>query len=641
MEYNKEQLNVVDLLLENDVCITGIAGTGKSTTIECIAENIEANILAIVYNDNLINNFKKISNLYVNSYYSISNSKCDADLSIGSIELNNCELEKLSNSDTDKFVDLPLGKFSNLELDKYIDLPIDILIIDDVQDLTFQYYFFIKNIIKILDIRRICIIGSYEQSINQFKGSDIRFLKKCNEVFNTNFITVNFTNLYRNIGFLKNIEQFSNLNNCDLNKSDLKPKYIHCNLFETEKIIEVVENYINEFSAKLCDILILAPSVRSRSEKSPINILRNELIKKYCTYISTDCDDVFNHSIYTPNYSDKILICSYHQAKGITRKYVLVLNFDTSYFVYFNREADKKKCSPELYVALTRASEHITVFQSSNKMVFFKPLNIKLECKVSYCNKNCFNKIIENNYTEQHKIKKSINDLLRNVPDDLYKNIPIKQIEHSCIDIYNYVQKSKNIKKSTYVEISTVELKKNKRMSINDHIQNSFIDYFNMIKYMDNDIYSSFYSFVNGYIVNSQETERKTEQETEQETILNNIINDNSIICMPYKLEYKNSSVTNKIYEIIGYTDIINENDLYKICNSLCDILELVIQIYKFKNKNYYIINDDTIYKVIYDTDELNKFVEKIITLDLNTYYSNISEKSMTDKEFIAKCMKN
>ena len=58
----------------------------------------------------------------------------------------------------------------------------------------------------------------------------------------------------------------------------------------------------------------------------------------------------------------KIVFSTFHQSKGRERKVVLVFNFDQSYFKYYGKELDPNVCPNELYVATTRAQEHLSLF---------------------------------------------------------------------------------------------------------------------------------------------------------------------------------------------------------------------------------------------------------------------------------------
>lgn len=59
---------------------------------------------------------------------------------------------------------------------------------------------------------------------------------------------------------------------------------------------------------------------------------------------------------------NKLVFSTFHQTKGLQRKAVFVFNFDESYYKYYNKSASRDTCPNELYVAVTRAQEHLVLF---------------------------------------------------------------------------------------------------------------------------------------------------------------------------------------------------------------------------------------------------------------------------------------
>ena len=54
-------------------------------------------------------------------------------------------------------------------------------------------------------------------------------------------------------------------------------------------------------------------------------------------------------------------ISSYHRTKGLETKQVFVFNFDSSYFEYYARDQNPSKCPNDIYVAVTRAKDHLVL----------------------------------------------------------------------------------------------------------------------------------------------------------------------------------------------------------------------------------------------------------------------------------------
>jgi hypothetical protein len=70
----------------------------------------------------------------------------------------------------------------------------------------------------------------------------------------------------------------------------------------------------------------------------------------------------------------KIVFSTFHQSKGRERKVVILFNFDSSYFKYFDKVSNPNVCPSALYVAATRATHQLIVLHGNNNAVlpFFK-----------------------------------------------------------------------------------------------------------------------------------------------------------------------------------------------------------------------------------------------------------------------------
>ena len=144
------------------------------------------------------------------------------------------------------------------------------------------------------------------------------------------------------------------------------------------------------------DIFILAPSIKvDRKTGSPIQRLANYLCrtrickcsdpnKSYCRCtLCCSCSKErcsHNINIFIPSSDDspiinedvegKVVFCTYHKAKGLERKIIIVLGFDMSYHIYYNKEDSPEKCCNPLYVALTRSMDRLIIVQSGERLPF-------------------------------------------------------------------------------------------------------------------------------------------------------------------------------------------------------------------------------------------------------------------------------
>ena len=101
---------------------------------------------------------------------------------------------------------------------------------------------------------------------------------------------------------------------------------------------------------------------------------------RFNQHIPNDDNAILNDEVI----KDKLVISTHHQAKGLERPVVILFNFDSSYFKYYNTNVDPTKCPNELYVATTRTLERLSLIHDFNYdyLPFIKKSNIELYCEV-------------------------------------------------------------------------------------------------------------------------------------------------------------------------------------------------------------------------------------------------------------------
>ena len=118
---------------------------------------------------------------------------------------------------------------------------------------------------------------------------------------------------------------------------------------------------IQRKEATIEDFLILAPSMKIGFQKEPpLRKFENELVENNIPVYYNVNDD--EKSVSDSELSrGKILFCSFHQSKGLERRIVVVFNFSANYFDYYLKDkyVNRLKCPSILYVAVTRAVEHL------------------------------------------------------------------------------------------------------------------------------------------------------------------------------------------------------------------------------------------------------------------------------------------
>lgn len=370
---SEEQQVAIDTLLntKNNIIIDACAGSGKTTTILHLAQSApDTKFLVLVYNRRLMLETEErvqalsLDNVTVFNFHTLGaryyTAECATDQGLKRVVQNNMKVNP----------GLKLPDFS-------------VLILDEQQDMTPILKRFVDKVIRDKGFAilyheptdengelRVVVLGDRRQEIYGFNNADSRFLSMASHdgVFgyvNGNAWTVaDQTTSNRvtrpNVEFIN--QQLLKLAPaavmCAVKNRDkdgqpfCKPRYVVCDPYED--ILPEVTRLLNEFHLLPADIIILAPSVRGAS--SAISLANDLALKEIPVFRSTS-----DASEISPTVArGKVLICSYHQAKGIERKAAIVLGFDQGYHTYFNKtlEVPTVVSNPQ-YVAATRALEHL------------------------------------------------------------------------------------------------------------------------------------------------------------------------------------------------------------------------------------------------------------------------------------------
>jgi hypothetical protein len=454
LEPSEEQNNIINSVLEYNITIDAVAGSGKTTTILHIGKRYpEYNILVMTYNKRLKQetrsrvSFNNIKNIQVENYHSFC------------IKKYNELLNDTINSYTDELIINVIKNNTKKEFNY------DVIIIDEAQDMSILYYELMCHIIndnKKCKTCHICVFGDIKQSIYGFNNADYRYLKYSNKLFDFNdfkwrqfTLSETFRLTKENVDFINNIVlQENRLVSKNINnniRTCSKPRYIFCNSYSDRVLYEIIHYYLGSmnFAYTFNDIFILAPSIKS--DKSPIKCLSNKL------------SFIYNIPIYIPNsdeeqldddiIKDKIVFSTFHQVKGLERKIIIIFSFDNSYFEYYNRNAPKHYCSNEIYVALTRATERISVIHDYkyNFLDFLNIHNIEKYCDndnlklISLFDKN--NKILNFKYNPVQDNKKNIFSTLHDsletsekIIDKIMGKILENKKTNNIISITNFIK---------------------------------------------------------------------------------------------------------------------------------------------------------------------------------------------------------
>jgi DNA polymerase III delta prime subunit len=458
-----EQMNIIDAIKTNNVKVNSVAGSGKTTTVLHMSQILDnESILLLTYNARLkleTRNKKKqlqLNNLDVDSYHSFCvghyNNKCFKDsVIIKLLKENTKPIKKINYS---------------------------IIVIDEAQDMNKLYYKLVNKIINdnIKDCR-ICIIGDRYQCIYQFKSADFRFITLADKIFKPNELEWKELKLSTSFRITNQMADFINhcvmgFNYINAQKNGNKVRYIMTETFDFQRPIEEVLYYLND--CHYDDIFILAPSVKKGKNDSPVRVLANALTKcNIPIHVPTDDDERLDEDII----KNKVVFSTFHQVKGLERKNVIVYGFDESYFQIFNKDADPNVCPNELYVAITRGSENLTIFHNTQKN-YVPFLNEELLEKYTYYERNRLRTVYDGGKT----ITLDVSEITKHMPSEIvnkaldyfekieinkkekFINIPIKTKQGN---LHEYVAEINGILIPSYFEYVN-----NNKMTIYDILMN-------------------------------------------------------------------------------------------------------------------------------------------------------------------------
>lgn len=260
-----------------------------------------------------------------------------------------------------------------------------VLVMDEQQDMTPILKRFVDKVIRDRGLSReerrpagteaelrVVVLGDTRQEVYGFNNADSRFLTMAErpEVFGyinshgwtradqttSNRITqqnVDFINqqmLKRPLGAAMRAVREQN----EHGVAFPRPRYVICDPYKD--LLDEVLRLLEVGNQSPTDIIVLAPSVRG---VSPAIYLANDLALRGIPVFRSDSDI----SDIAPEVArGKVLICTYHQAKGIERKASIVLGFDQNYHNWYDKvtEPPAATTNPQ-YVAATRALEHLVL----------------------------------------------------------------------------------------------------------------------------------------------------------------------------------------------------------------------------------------------------------------------------------------
>lgn len=372
-EKSQEQALIVAAIGEGNVIVDAVAGSGKTTTILHIGKLYpDLRFLILTYNSRL---------------------KEDTRNKIAALGLENMECHsyhamcvKYYGGHTDTAIKNML-KTDKMPKKRFW---FDVIIVDEAQDIKPIFFEFVCKIFK--DNRnaecKLAVLGDVYQSIYKFNCADSRYISLADQVFLMNNHPWQSLTLSTSFRVTRQIAAF--INECLLKENRIKAvkdgepvNYIYANMFRLDLIIKEIYSVLRR-GYNCDDIFILAPTTKG-SENNPIPQLANKLKMDHPdipVFASLNDEEIYDDRVL----AGKIFFSTFHSIKGMERKVVFILGFDSSYYEYYAKNENPSKCPNTIYVATTRPKEILTIFHSKSKdyMPFMDSTKIDGRCRTKY-----------------------------------------------------------------------------------------------------------------------------------------------------------------------------------------------------------------------------------------------------------------
>jgi hypothetical protein len=356
-----EQQEAIDKLAEFNLLVNAVAGSGKTTLILHLARAYPTwSFLVLTYNRKLMDETKLkgaalgLANAEVRTYHSFA-------------------VRYLRKGRNDTELDAALGR-------KLASLPLDVLVVDEVQDMKDLYFRLVVKIWNACDhIPCLVFLGDEHQCVYGFARADPRFLTLAPRLlafdpFARVFLTVSHRLTVETAAFVNGLVGEERVR---AERRGPKPIYLVDDPFQYFAAEALVRRFVAAASAQ--DVFVLAPTVRkSVGCKRLIGRLSDESARGHVNVYAPDDDE-------QPREEDmkgKLAFLTYHKAKGLERRFVVVLGFDEG-FETFARGRARESCAQPTYVAITRAREQLVVVQGNRDRPYsFLPRPLENFCCV-------------------------------------------------------------------------------------------------------------------------------------------------------------------------------------------------------------------------------------------------------------------
>jgi len=365
MEPSDEQLAIINAVgAGNNVVVDAVAGSGKTTTVLGLAARFpDLSIIQIAYNAALKIEVRRkvaeaaLANVEVHTFHSLAYKYYKEKV------IDDRAMERLF------ITDAPIKSLPRC----------DVLVIDEIQDMRSQYFRLIQKFLRDTELTpNLLLLGDkYQEIYAELLGSDSRFLTLANTVWpqlcERPAVELTLRQSYR---LTTNMARFVNENMLGTNRI-IAPKPGGRVIYMRYVSLNIATSTLGNLCDKIhrgkiapSDVFVIVPSLKGKNHH--YKKLENHMVS-----LGIGC--------YVPN-SDfreldetlmmgKVVYTTIHQSKGRERKYVIVYNFDDSYYEFYARDLTRSaECPNILYVAATRAAKRLYLITSaeSRDLCFLK-----------------------------------------------------------------------------------------------------------------------------------------------------------------------------------------------------------------------------------------------------------------------------
>lgn len=358
MNFTTEQQNIIQWAQEGyNVRVIARAGTGKTTTAMGIIQAIQeqsptTRCLLLTYNKGLKEDGRtRITNAGLlaeaHSYHSFA----------------------LKHFETNAFTDDGIRDVINGTNIRQT-YAFHVWILDELQDLTPMLMQALKIFLQHNGVSRpqFITMGDDRQMIYEFRNADARFLLLSHQILGAGdgrqwkYGTLSHTFRIPQpiVSALQNV--FRGMPEFHSDKLGVRPRYVIRKVYDRSVVYEVIRFLTMGYHPE--DIFILAPSVRT--EKSPVRCLAKNLQRvrpDIYLYVSVNDEEEFADADVLRG---KLIISTFNSVKGLERKVIILFNIDASYEMYYNGKQPCPSTPNRVYVATTRALEHLTIIHDSS-----------------------------------------------------------------------------------------------------------------------------------------------------------------------------------------------------------------------------------------------------------------------------------